>query len=68
MSAFAERFRQEGLQKGLKKGLLQGHQEGHQEGLYQVASNLLNKGSDLNFVQEVTGLSAQDMQQLRNNA
>ena len=65
MSAFAERFRQEGLQKGLKKGLLQGHQEGHQEGLYQVASNLLNKGSDLNFIQEVTGLSAYDMQQLR---
>ncbi len=63
MSAFAERFRQKGHQEGLQKGL----KKGRQESLYQVALNMLDKGSELSFVQEVTGLSASDMQQLRIN-
>jgi len=47
-----EALRQEGMQKG------------RQEGMYAVAANMLKEGSDVKFVQRVTGLSPEQINQL----
>ena len=48
--------RQEGRQEGRQQGMQQGRQEGKQEGMYAVASNMLRAGTDLDFIQRMTGL------------
>ena len=47
---------QEGMQQGMQQGRQEGRQEGKQEGMYAVASNMLRAGTDLDFIQRMTGL------------
>ena len=42
----------------------EGRQEGMQKGMHTVAVNMLNEGADTQFVQRVTGLSPEQIDQL----
>ena len=47
---------QTGMQQGRQEGRQEGMQQGKQEGMYAVASNMLRAGTDLDFIQRMTGL------------
>lgn len=51
-------------QKGVAKGLQQGRQEGRLEGRLEVAHKMLARGLDFAAVQEMTGLTADELKQL----
>ncbi len=68
----ADRLRQEGKMEGISQGLSQGIAKGMAEGetkgieaaTQAVARRLLSKGSSLEFVVEITGLSPIDVRSL----
>lgn len=64
----AEKFEQEGLSKGLSKGLKRGREIGREigrkEGIQEVARNMLAKEWDIEEVQEMTGLTGDELKQL----
>lgn len=53
-----------GMAKGMAKGIAEGRAEGSREALQQVAMNLLREGMEITAVTRVTGLSADQVQQL----
>ena len=57
-----------GVQKGMKKGLKQGRAEGRAEGEYtkalEIARKMKGKGSAVADIQELTGLSEEEIQEL----
>ena len=67
----------DGYVRGLKEGHASGVQEGHASGLKEglargvaenqrdIAANMLAKGMDVALISELTGLSDQDIAQLR---
>ncbi|MFN5514063.1 MAG: ISNCY family transposase, partial [Cyanobacteriota bacterium] len=55
---------QQGFLKGEQRGLLQGKQEGKREGKLEVAQRLLERGLPVSEVISITGLSAEDLQQI----
>jgi len=57
--------RETGLQKGIELGEERGKLEGRLEGRLETAKNMLNKGLDLNLIKEVSGLSEEEIQQLK---
>ena len=60
---------QKGLQKGLHKGLQQGLQKGLEQGAKQekleIAKKLIQNGLDNNFIIETTGLTLDEVRELR---
>ena len=56
--------REEGRLEGMQEGILLGAQEGMQRGKLEVARALLATGMPEETVQQVTGLSAQDLEQI----
>jgi len=63
-----EEGRKEGHEEGMESGIKKGREEGREEGIEQekliIAKNLLEKGSSVEFVQEITGLSSEKIQKL----
>jgi predicted transposase/invertase (TIGR01784 family) len=61
--------KQEGLLEGKQEGLLEGKQEGLLEGeragKLKTAKAMFNKGLDVDFIAEVTGLSIEEIEQLK---
>lgn len=59
----------EGMEKGMKQGMEKGMEKGMKKGLEQrsleIARKMLAKGMDVASVMEITGLSAEQMQQLK---
>ena len=59
----------EGMEKGMKQGMEKGMKQGMKQGLEQrsleIARKMLAKGMDATSVMEITGLSAEQMQQLK---
>ena len=59
----------EGMEKGMEKSMKQGIEKGMKQGLEQrsleIARKMLAKGMDAASVMEITGLSAEQMQQLK---
>ena len=59
----------EGMEKGMKQGMEKGMKQGMEKGLEQrsleIARKMLAKGMDAASVMEITGLSAEQMQQLK---
>ena len=45
-----------------------GRQEGHAEGMQQVVLNMLKKQADMAFISEVTGLSVEEINRLKNSS
>ncbi|PRP68762.1 hypothetical protein BUE93_20570 [Chromobacterium amazonense] len=60
-----ERGRQEGIAVGVERGRQEGRQEGLREGALQIARLMLAKGMDRQAIQELTGLSEQELSQLK---
>ena len=62
---------EEGLREGMREGMREGKKAGMKEGkktaLIQVAVNMLRKGADTELISEFTGLSAQELKQIREN-
>ena len=60
---------EQGMKQGMEKGMKQGMEKGMKQGLEQrsleIARKMLAKGMDAASVMEITGLSAEQMQQLK---
>jgi len=54
-----------GRQEGINQGKQEGKLEGRLEGKLEVARAMLQKGLDCNTVMSLTGLSAEDLEQIR---
>lgn len=66
LMTITERFRNAILRKGIREGILQGKQEGLAEGqraaARRIALLMLEEGIDRQTIQKLTGLSAEEMQ------
>ena len=64
-----EKGMKQGMKQGMEKGMKQGMEKGMKQGLEQrsleIARKMLAKGMDAASVMEITGLSAEQMQQLK---
>lgn len=64
-----EKGMKQGMEKGMKQGMEKGMEKGMKQGLEQrsleIARKMLAKGMDAASVMEITGLSAEQMQQLK---
>ena len=60
-----EKGRQEGIQEGMQKGMQQGIQLGGKEARLEIARNMLESGLDRASVMKMTGLSEEDLNQIR---
>jgi len=60
-----QKGKKEGQLEGERKGLLEGKQEGKHEGKLETAKAMFNKGLDVDFIAEVTGLSVEEIEQLK---
>ena len=58
---------EEATEKGIKQGIEQGIEQGSQEKALAIAKNLLNAKMDLKTIAEVTGLTIEDIDALKNN-
>ena len=61
-----------GFEKGIKDGRAEGHAEGLQKGMEKgmqaVALNMLKKSADIAFISEVTGLSVDEINKLKDGS
>jgi len=55
---------QTGIQEGIQTGLIKGIKEGMQSRNLDIAKNMLQKGCDINFITEITGLSREAIEKL----
>jgi len=74
-----EMGRKEGLQEGMEKGMERGRKEGIEEGMkkgmeegmkkakMQIVTNLMLSGTDIELVMEVTGMTKEEIDNLRIN-
>ena len=60
--------RQEGLQAGRQEGLQKGMQAGMQKGMQAVALNMLKNKFKLSVISEMTGLSEDQINRLKNDS
>ena len=64
-----EKGMKQGMEKGMKQGMEKGMKQGMEKGLEQrsleIARKMLAKGMDAASVMEITGLSAEQMRQLK---
>ncbi len=64
--------REEGMRKGRlagkKEGLEKGMSAGMEKGMQAVALNMLKKKTDLSFISEITGLSAEEIKKLKKSS
>ena len=68
-----EKGMKQGMEKGMKQGMKQGIEKGMKQGLekgleqrsLEIARKMLAKGMDAASVMEITGLSVEQMQQLK---
>ncbi|MDR1385845.1 MAG: hypothetical protein LBJ67_18630, partial [Planctomycetaceae bacterium] len=54
-----------GIKEGIDKGIKEGIKEGIKKGIKKVAINLLQKGMTLEEIQELTGLSSEEIHDLK---
>lgn len=52
-------------QKGLKEGLEKGLKKGAEDKAIEIALKMLENGSDVNFIADVTGLSIEKIKELK---
>ena len=60
-----EKGMKQGMKQGLEKGMKQGMEKGLEQRSLEIARKMLAKGMDAASVMEITGLSAEQMQQLK---
>ncbi|HHJ4624315.1 TPA: Rpn family recombination-promoting nuclease/putative transposase, partial [Raoultella ornithinolytica] len=65
LMTIAQQLEQKGIEKGIEKGIQLGRQEGRNEGKLEVARTMLENGIDRNTVMKMTGLTEDDLAQIR---
>ena len=60
-----EKGMKQGMEKGMKQGLEKGMKQGLEQRSLEIARKMLAKGMDAASVMEITGLSAEQMLQLK---
>ena len=60
-----EKCMKQGMEKGMKQGMEKGMKQGMEQRSLEIARKMLEKGMDAASVMEITGLSAEQMQQLK---
>ncbi|MGI9256719.1 MAG: hypothetical protein ACR2PY_07270 [Salinispira sp.] len=60
--------RVEGLEQGMEKGILKGLRTGREEGIRETARSMFSKGFSAHDIQDVTGLSDEEIRTLRNGS
>lgn len=65
LMTIAQQLEQKGIEKGLEKGLTQGRVEGEREATLKIARAMLQKGLDNQTVISLTGLTENDLNQIR---
>lgn len=69
LMTIAQRLEQKGLEKGLEKGIQLGEQrgieKGEREATLKIARTMLQGGIDRNTVMDMTGLTEDDLAQIR---
>ena len=60
-----EKGMKQGMEKGMEKSMKQGMEKGLEQRSLEIARKMLAKGMDAASVMEITGLSAEQMQQLK---
>jgi len=61
----AQQLDQKGIEKGIQQGIEPGEQRGIEKGKLEVARTMLQNGLDRDTVMKMTGLSADDLAQIR---
>lgn len=56
---------EEGKREGLEKGMEEGRKEGEREAKLETARKLLDKGIDIEIIADVTGLSVEELEELK---
>ena len=59
---------QKGMEKGREQGREEGMEKGMEKGMQTVALAMLNKQADIVFISEVTGLSQDEINKLKNSS
>ncbi|KYH28023.1 PD-(D/E)XK nuclease family transposase [Clostridium tepidiprofundi DSM 19306] len=65
ISSAREEGIKEGMEKGIKKGMEKGIEKGIKEGIFKIAKNLLVMGMDEDTVSKATGLSVEEIKNLK---
>ncbi len=68
MQAGMQKGMQAGMQKGMQAGMQKGMQAGMQKGMQAVALNMLKKEAEVSYISEVTGLSEDQINRLKNGS
>ena len=55
---------EKGLEKGIKEGREKGRKEGRKEGIKEIAKKMKEKGEDTKYIQEITGLTEEEIKAL----
>ena len=55
----------EGYEQGIEVGMSQGLERGSINEKYEIAKNMLNKGMDISTISECTGLSKEEIEELK---
>ena len=63
-----EYAKQKGIEEGMEKGREEGMEKGREEGMQAVALNMLKEKADTNFICKVTGLSVNEIKNLKNGS
>ncbi|EBP6681705.1 ISNCY family transposase, partial [Salmonella enterica] len=61
----AQQLEQKGIEKGRLEGIQIGEEKGRNEGKLEVARTMLQNGLDRSTVMKMTGLTAEDLDQIR---
>ncbi|WP_312053752.1 Rpn family recombination-promoting nuclease/putative transposase, partial [Pantoea brenneri] len=65
LMTIAQQLEQKGIQKGIQLGRQEGRNEGMLEGKLEVARTMLQNGLDRITVMKMTGLTEDDLAQIR---
>ncbi|EAY8169086.1 Rpn family recombination-promoting nuclease/putative transposase, partial [Salmonella enterica] len=65
LMTIAQQLEQKGIEKGRLEGIQIGEEKGRNEGKLEVARTMLQNGLDRSTVMKMTGLTAENLDQIR---
>ncbi|WP_159335442.1 Rpn family recombination-promoting nuclease/putative transposase, partial [Klebsiella pneumoniae] len=65
LMTIAQQLEQKGIEKGIQLGEQRGIEKGRNEGKLEVARTMLSSGIDRSTVMKMTGLTEEDLAQIR---
>lgn len=65
LMTIAQQLEQKGIEKGIQLGRQEGHSEGERDATLKIARTMLQNGLDRNTVMKMTGLTEDELEQIR---